>query len=145
MIREFIADTLNQNFALLDKYPNYVFNFSGSRRYEMMQEYYPAQFQRLKKYIASGSWFPAGSSVDEGDSVVPSTESLIRQILYGNHYFRREFGIASDEFMLPDCFGFPAGLPSILAHAGIKGFFHTEAHMGFRRRCSVQSRRVARP
>ena len=24
--------------------------------------------------------------------------------------------------MLPDCFGFPASLPSILAHAGIKGF-----------------------
>ena len=26
------------------------------------------------------------------------------------------------EYMLPDCFGFPASLPSILAHAGIKGF-----------------------
>ena len=24
--------------------------------------------------------------------------------------------------MLPDCFGFPASLPSILAHAGVKGF-----------------------
>src|SRR5258705_13169903 len=24
--------------------------------------------------------------------------------------------------MLPDCFGFPASLPSILAHMGIKGF-----------------------
>ena len=30
--------------------------------------------------------------------------------------------MASDEYMLPDCFGFPASLPSILAHAGIKGF-----------------------
>jgi Glycosyl hydrolases family 38 N-terminal domain len=24
--------------------------------------------------------------------------------------------------MLPDCFGFPASLPTILAHAGVKGF-----------------------
>src|SRR6202044_2819007 len=44
------------------------------------------------------------------------------QILYGNTYFRHEFGKASNEYMLPDCFGFPASLPSILAHAGIKGF-----------------------
>ena len=30
--------------------------------------------------------------------------------------------MASEEYMLPDCFGFPASLPSLLAHAGIKGF-----------------------
>ena len=33
-----------------------------------------------------------------------------------------EFGKTSAEYMLPDCFGFPASLPSILAHCGIKGF-----------------------
>src|SRR5262249_34618541 len=51
-----------------------------------------------------------------------SAESIFRQVLYGNRYFRREFGKASAEYMLPDCFGFPASLPSILAHSGIKGF-----------------------
>jgi alpha-mannosidase len=122
VIREFLPATLQQNFALFKKYPNYVFNFSGSRRYEMMQEYYPADYAKMKDYIAAGRWFPAGSSVDEGDSVVPSAESLVRHVLYGNHYFRREFGKASDEFMLPDCFGFPYALPTVLAHAGIKGF-----------------------
>jgi len=122
VIREFIANTLNENFALFEKYPNYVFNFTGSRRYEMMQEYYPAEFAKLKGYVAAGRWFPAGSSVDECDSIVPSAESLIRQMLYGNDYFRREFGVASDEFMLPDCFGFPFALPTVLAHAGVKGF-----------------------
>ncbi|PTY00382.1 glycoside hydrolase family 38 C-terminal domain-containing protein [Opitutus sp. ER46] len=122
VIREFIPATLRKNFALLDQYPNYTFNFTGSRRYEMMQEYYPADYQKLKRYVAAGRWFPAGSSVDEADSLVPSAESLLRQILYGNRFFRREFGLASNEFMLPDCFGFPAALPTILAHAGIKGF-----------------------
>src|SRR5438132_1071426 len=60
--------------------------------------------------------------MEEGDVNSPNAESIIRQILYGNNWFRREFGMASDEYMLPDCFGFPASLPSILAHAGIKGF-----------------------
>ncbi len=122
VIREFIADTLHKNFTLIDKYPNYIFNFSGSRRYEMMHEYYPEDWARLKGYIAAGRWFPCGSSVDEGDANVPGLEAMVRHVLYGNHYFEREFGVSSHEFMLPDCFGFPAALPSILAHCGIEGF-----------------------
>ncbi|MFI5385818.1 MAG: glycoside hydrolase family 38 C-terminal domain-containing protein [Fimbriimonadales bacterium] len=122
VIREFIANTLHHNFDLIEKYPNYTFNFSGSRRYEMMKEYYPAEYERLKGYIKAGRWFPCGSSVDENDANVPSGESLIRHVLYGNHFFRREFGVASEEYMLPDCFGFPYALPSILNYCGIKGF-----------------------
>jgi alpha-mannosidase len=60
--------------------------------------------------------------MEENDVNSPSAESTIRQMLYGKLYFRREFGKTSAEYMLPDCFGFPASLPSILAHAGIKGF-----------------------
>ena len=60
--------------------------------------------------------------MEECDVNVPSAESIIRQVLYGNRFFRNELGQASAEFMLPDCFGFPASLPSILAHCGIKGF-----------------------
>ncbi len=121
-IREFLRNTLHDNFRLFEKYPNYVFNFSGSRRYQMMKEYYPEDYETLKKYVAAGRWYPAGSSVDEEDANVPSTESLIRHVLYGHEYFRHEFGKASEEFMLPDCFGFPAGLPSVLAHCGLRGF-----------------------
>lgn len=121
-IRDYIADTLNDNFELMEKYPSYVFNFGGSRRYEMMEEYYPEQFAKLHEYVAKGQWFPSGSSVDENDANVPSAESLIRQVLYGNRYFQREFGVSSQEFMLPDCFGFPAALPTALAHCGLRGF-----------------------
>jgi alpha-mannosidase len=122
VINDYIPRTLHDNFELLDKYPNYVFNFSGANRYRMMKEYWPADYARLKQYVAAGRWFPAGSSVEESDVNVPSAESIFRQILYGNRYFQREFGKTSAEYMLPDCFGFPASLPSILAHAGIKGF-----------------------
>ena len=122
VINEYIPKTLHDNFALLDKYPNYVFNFSGANRYRMMKEYWPADYARLKTYVAAGRWFPAGSSMEESDVNSPSAESIFRQILYGNRFFQREFGKTSAEYMLPDCFGFPASLPSILAHAGIKGF-----------------------
>src|ERR1044072_3881343 len=122
VIREYIANTLHDNFKLIEKYPKYVFNFSGSRRYEMMKEYYPEEYKKLKEYVKAGRWFTCGSSVDENDANVPSGESQLRHILYGNRYFKREFGGTSSEFMLPDCFGFPYALPSILAHCGLNGF-----------------------
>ena len=122
VIQEYLTKTMRNNFALFEKYPRYIFNFTGANRYRLMKEYYPADFDRLKFYVSMGRWFPAGSSMEEGDVNSPNAESIIRQILYGNNWFRKEFGMASDEYMLPDCFGFPASLPSILAHSGIKGF-----------------------
>ena len=122
VIQEYLTKTMRNNFTLFEKYPHYIFNFTGANRYRLMKEYYPADFERLKQYVATGRWFPAGSSMEEGDVNSPNAESVIRQVLYGNNWFRKEFGMASDEYMLPDCFGFPASLPSILAHAGIKGF-----------------------
>jgi alpha-mannosidase len=121
-IREYLPKTLRENFALFEKYPNYTFNFSGANRYRMIKEYYPADYEKLKTYVAEGRWFPSGSSMEENDVNAPSAESVFRQILYGTQYFLSEFGMTSAEYMLPDCFGFPASLPSILSHAGIKGF-----------------------
>ncbi|ARN57411.1 Mannosylglycerate hydrolase [Sedimentisphaera salicampi] len=121
-INEFIKATLEDNFELFEKYPEYVFNFTGSVRYKMMEEYYPDKFEKLKEYIDKGRWHVVGSSVDECDVLVPSPESIIRQILYGNEYFQNEFGKKSEDFLLPDCFGFPHSLPSVFAHAGLKGF-----------------------
>ena len=122
VIDEYLRKTMQDNFRLLDKYPHYIFNFSGANRYRLMKEYFPADFARLKQYVNQGRWFPAGSSMEEGDVNAPSAESIIRQVLYGNNWFHKELGKASAEYMLPDCFGFPSSLPSILAHSGVKGF-----------------------
>jgi alpha-mannosidase len=122
VINEYLRKTMEDNFKLFDKYPHYLFNFSGANRYRLMKEYYPEDFAKLKRYVDEGRWFPAGSSMEEGDVNTPSAETIIRQILYGNEWFRREFGKTSAEYMLPDCFGFPASLPTILAHSGVKGF-----------------------
>lgn len=121
-IAKYLPRTMFRNFALFNKYPHYIFNFSGANRYRMLKEYFPREYEMVKRYVAAGRWFPSGSSMEECDVNIPAAESLIRQILYGGRYFRSEFGKNSSEFMLPDSFGFPASLPSILAHCGIKGF-----------------------
>ena len=130
VISEYLLKTMRVNFDYIDKYPHYVFNWTGANRYRLMKEYYPADYARLKQYVATGNWFPAGSSVEEGDVNLPSAESIIRQILYGNTYFRKDFGKASAEYMLPDCFGFPA---SLAQHPGARRrerILHAEAQRG---------------
>ena len=134
VIDEYIRQTMEDNFKLFEKYPHYVFNFSGANRYRFMKEYFPADFAQVKKYVDEGRWFPAGSSMEEGDVNAPNAEAIIRQILYGNNWFRKELGKASAEYMLPDCFGFPASLPTILAHSGVKGFSTQKLTWGSSRR-----------
>lgn len=121
-INLFIKSTMEDNFRLFEKYPDYVFNFTGARRYEMMKEYYPNLYNRVGDYVKQGRWYVSGSSVDEGEVNISSSESLVRQVLYGNNFFRKEFGTESYDYMLPDCFGFVASLPSVLNYCGILGF-----------------------
>ncbi len=121
-IDQYIDDTFEQNFYLLEKYPTYKFNFEGSYRYELMEEYYPELFNKMKEYISQGRWNVCGSAFENGDVNVPSPEALFRNILIGNSYFRNKFGKTSYDIFLPDCFGFGWALPSIMHHANLKGF-----------------------
>ncbi len=121
-IDEYLPATLEENFALFEAYPHYVFNFEGAFRYQLIREYYPEHYERLKAYVAAGRWIPNGSWLDAVDTNMPSAESLIRHALYGQQFFRRELGVTSRDVYLPDCFGFSYALPSIAAHCGLVGF-----------------------
>ncbi|MCU0857449.1 MAG: hypothetical protein MUC65_03480, partial [Pontiellaceae bacterium] len=48
-INEFLPATLNENFERFEKYPGYIFNFSGANRYRMIKEYYPADYGKMKE------------------------------------------------------------------------------------------------
>jgi alpha-mannosidase len=117
-----IKNIMTENFLLFEKYPDYVFNFAGSRRYQMMKEYYPDLFEKVKGYVKAGRWNVAGSQLEESEVNISSSESVIRQFLYGNNFFRREFGKTSQDCLLPDCFGFLANFPTIMNHCGLLGF-----------------------
>src|SRR5215213_9313319 len=105
VINEYLPNTMRDNFALFEKYPNYVFNFSGANRYRMMKEYWPGDYARLKRYVAAGRWFPSVAAMEESAATTPSAESTVRQILYGSHYCRREVGRARAKYMVRDRFG----------------------------------------
>ena len=121
-IREFVPNTFFENFKRFERYPNYRFNYEGAIHYMWFKEYHPEAWPTLKNYVANGRWQLSGSWINAVDVNVPAPESLMRQALYGNWFFRHEFGKTSRDVYLPDCFGFGFALPTIATHCGLSGF-----------------------
>jgi len=121
-IRQWVPRTFFDNFKLFEQFPNYKFNFEGVIHYMFFKEHHPEAWPKLQSYVAQGRWKLAGSWLNAVDTNVPSPESLMRQALYGRRFFKQEFGHASEDIYLPDCFGFSYALPSIAAHSGFRSF-----------------------
>lgn len=121
-IRQWVPRTFFDNFKLFGQFPDYKFNFEGVIHYMFFKEHHPEAWPTLQKYVAQGRWKLAGSWIDAVDTNIPSPESLMRQALYGKRFFKKEFGHASEDVYLPDCFGFGYALPSIAAHSGFRSF-----------------------
>jgi alpha-mannosidase len=121
-IRQYVPNTFYTNFKYFDRYPDYTFTYEGAIHYMWFKEYHPDDWPTLQKFVAAGRWRLAGSWINAVDVNVPSPESLMRQALYGQHFFRTEFNKVSRDVYLPDCFGFGFALPSIAAHSGLTAF-----------------------
>ncbi len=122
VIAHAIPRTMRPNWELFEKYPAYSFNFEGTIHYQWFKEYHPEDWAELQSWVQKGRWKLSGSWVNAVDVCTPSPESLFRQALYGQQFFRREFGRVSRDIYLPDCFGFPYSLPAIGRHSGLQSF-----------------------
>jgi alpha-mannosidase len=115
--------TFSSVIGLMDRHPGFRFNQSTAQLYAFLETDDPALFTQIKERVASGQWEPIGGMWVEPDTNMPTGESLVRQLLYGQRYFERTFGRRHTVCWLPDCFGFSPALPQILRLAGIDGFF----------------------
>lgn len=116
------ARTILIQLRLMDQYPEFRYTHTQAYTYETLKKYYPELFTELKEKIAGGQFEPVGAMYVEPDCNVPSAESLIRQLLYGQLFFRREFNRTLDNAWLPDVFGNSWILPQILKKSGVDYF-----------------------
>lgn len=116
----------------MDRWPNHHFAASSAQQYLWLQELYPKGFERVKKYIEQGRFHAVGGAWLEHDCMIPSGESLVRQYLYGQRYFKSAFGAYCREAWLPDTFGYSSQLPQILRLAGLEYFFTQKASVFFK-------------
>lgn len=116
------ARTFASATRMMDVYPEYRFVCSQAAQYEWMEQQYPALFERISERVARGQWQPVGAMWVEADTNLPSGESLVRQMVYGQRYFESRFGARCKEVWIPDVFGYPASLPQIFAAGGCDRF-----------------------
>ena len=108
--------------ALMDDYPEYVFAASSAQHYTWIEERHPELFTKITERVERGQWEPVGGMWVEADMNLPSGESLVRQIVFGQRYFEEKFGRRCTEVWIPDVFGYPAGLPQVFAAGGMHRF-----------------------
>jgi alpha-mannosidase len=116
------ARTFASAVLYMEDYPDYKFACSQAQQYEWMKELYPGLYRKIKARVKEGRFVPAGGTWVEPDCNIPSGESLVRQFLYGQRYFRSEFGLTCTEFWNPDVFGYSGALPQIIRGAGMTRF-----------------------
>ncbi len=120
--RRKLRRTFHNALSLMRRSPDFRFNQSSAQFYAQIEEDDPKLFAEIRARVAAGQWETIGGMWVEPDTNMPSGESLARQILYGQRYFERAFGVRHRVCWLPDCFGFSPALPQLLRQGGIDSF-----------------------
>ena len=105
---------------------NLTFLQSMVTHYEFFKGLEPNLFLRIKKFVEEKKWVPVGGMMVESDCNLIGGESLVRQVLYGQRYFKEEFGKYCTIAWLPDSFGFTEQLPQIFSKSGFELFLTTK-------------------
>ena len=120
-----VGRTFASQIFNMSRYPEFKYGSSQAQLYELCKQNYPALYKKVKKAVADGRWEVQGGMWVEADCNIPSGESLVRQCLVGQRFFKDEFGVVPRNLWLPDVFGYSGQLPQILRQCGI-GFFLTQ-------------------
>ena len=97
-----------------ERYEKFIFTHNESLIYEWIYEYEPELFKRIKRLVAIGKWRIIGGWYLQPDVIMPSGESIIRQIKAGNEFFEKHFGVKFKTAVNFDSFGHSKGLVQIL-------------------------------
>ena len=118
--------TVASVLGLMRRFPGFHYLQSQPVQYEWIREDVPHFYKEIKKRVREGRWEPTGGMWIEPDCNIPWGESLVRQCLFGQRFFRKEFGRDSKVAWLPDVFGFTWALPQIFKKSGIDFFYTTK-------------------
>lgn len=114
--------TFESVLSLQKEFADLPFCHSSPALYAWLEANRPDLFQRIQHQVATDRWEVAAGMWVEPELNCVSGESIVRQVLYGQHYTRDRFGEISRTVWLPDSFGFSWQLPQILRQGGIEYF-----------------------
>lgn len=117
------ARTYSNVLRLMEDDPDFLFSHSQPQLYAMVEADYPEIFAAIQDRVAEGRWEVMGGMWVEPDLNISGPEALVQQLVLGRAYFKDRFGeVETPVLWLPDTFGFPAQIPQLMRHAGLKWF-----------------------
>ncbi len=123
-----VKRTFSTALQLMNEYPNYTYTQSAAQYNEWMADKYPKLNDQIKERIKEGRWEIVGGMWVEPDLNLPGGESLVRQLLVGQRYFQKEYGVTARIGWNPDSFGYNWQLPQIYKRSGLDYFLTQKMH-----------------
>lgn len=114
-----------------EEFDGYVFCHNEALLYQWIEEYDPSLFVRIQTLVQENKWHIMGGWFLQPDCNLPSGESMLRQILTGQAYFREKFDRRPTVAVNFDSFGHDRGLVQILAQCGYKGYLFMRPNKSF--------------
>jgi alpha-mannosidase len=126
--REKARRTFSTMLHLMRQYPEFHYLHSTPQLYQFVKQDDPELYARVKEKIASGQWEVTGGWWVESDTNLAGGESLVRQVLLGKRFIRREFGLDCKVLWMPDTFGFSWVIPQLMKKSGMEYFACSSIH-----------------
>ena len=123
-----VRRTFTTALQLMNEYPDYVYTQSAAQYNAWMADKYPDLHAQIQQRVKEGRWELVGGMWVEPDLNLPGGESLVRQLLLGQRYFQKEFGVTARIGWNPDSFGYNWQLPQIYKRSGMDYFVTQKMH-----------------
>jgi alpha-mannosidase len=123
-----VKRTFTTALQLMNEYPDYTFSQSAAQYSAWMADKYPELNDQIRQRIKEGRWEIVGGMWVEPDLNIPDGESLVRQLLVGQRYFQKEYGVVARIGWNPDSFGYNWQLPQIYKRSGLDYFVTQKMH-----------------
>lgn len=116
-----VRKTLKRAIEALEREPTRVYSAESVFYLKMFWEKEPAYRERMRALVNAGRLRITSPSVTTPDTLLPDTEALMRDFLYGQEWLRRrDMKQEPHVAYLPDNFGNSPFLPTLLRAAGVE-------------------------
>lgn len=116
--------TFRSAINLLEEY-DFIFCHNEAYIYEKIEQLDKDLFEKIKQAISIGKWVIMGGWFLQPDCLMPTGESIVRQVLVGKKYFLDKFGVEPNVAINFDPFGHDRGIVQIIKKCNQNGYLIT--------------------
>ena len=117
-----VKATFRSALDRMNETQEFVFTCACACYYKWVEENDPEMFAEIRARVKEGRWALVGGMWIQPDMNTPSGESLARQLLYSQRYFKEKFGVTVNTGYNVDSFGHNATMPQLFKKAGVDNY-----------------------